>query len=229
MTIPYSATDTSNSQKSPLRKRGEGENMKQQSTRLRRALGVCAVAAISFTVAACGERRALRREEPTKNTSKPETKAKVGVILPDTASSARWETNDRRVSRRCLQGGRGGVGHPERQRRQGQVRHDRRPDAQRAASKCLLIVNLDIAVGGGGDQRRRPRRACRSIDYDRLTLGGGAQYYVSFDNVAVGTAIGEGLVKCMQDNGKTERPGGAARTARRPTTTRRCSSRATRR
>ena len=26
------------------------------------------------------------------------------------------------------------------------------------------------------------------IDYDRLTLGGGADYYVSFDNVAVGTA-----------------------------------------
>ena len=40
------------------------------------------------------------------------------------------------------------------------------------------------------------------IDYDRLTLGGGAAYYVSFDNVAVGTAHGEGLVKCMQDNGE---------------------------
>ena len=44
------------------------------------------------------------------------------------------------------------------------------------------------------------------IDYDRLTLGGGAQYYVSFDNVAVGTKIGEGLVKCMQDNGKDSGP-----------------------
>ena len=44
------------------------------------------------------------------------------------------------------------------------------------------------------------------IDYDRLTLGGGASYYVSFDNVAVGTKIGEGLVKCMQDNGKDSGP-----------------------
>ena len=44
------------------------------------------------------------------------------------------------------------------------------------------------------------------IDYDRLTLGGGAAYYVSFDNVAVGTKIGEGLVKCMQDNGKSSGP-----------------------
>jgi D-xylose transport system substrate-binding protein len=44
------------------------------------------------------------------------------------------------------------------------------------------------------------------IDYDRLTLGGGASYYVSFDNVAVGSAIGSGLVKCMQDAGKTSGP-----------------------
>ena len=31
-------------------------------------------------------------------------------------------------------------------------------------------------------------------------------YYVSFDNVAVGTKIGEGLVKCMGDNGKSSGP-----------------------
>ena len=44
------------------------------------------------------------------------------------------------------------------------------------------------------------------IDYDRLTLGGGASYYVSFDNVAVGTAQGEGLVKCMKANGDDSGP-----------------------
>jgi D-xylose transport system substrate-binding protein len=44
------------------------------------------------------------------------------------------------------------------------------------------------------------------IDYDRLTLGGGASYYVSFDNVAVGTAQGEGLVKCMKANGDSSGP-----------------------
>ena len=38
------------------------------------------------------------------------------------------------------------------------------------------------------------------------TLGGGADYYVSFDNVEVGTAIGDGLVKCMQANGKSSGP-----------------------
>jgi D-xylose transport system substrate-binding protein len=39
------------------------------------------------------------------------------------------------------------------------------------------------------------------IDYDRLTLGGGADYYVSFDNVAVGKLQGQGLVNCLQQSG----------------------------
>ena len=34
------------------------------------------------------------------------------------------------------------------------------------------------------------------IDYDRLTLGGSRQYYVSFNNVEVGTLIGKGFVAC---------------------------------
>jgi D-xylose transport system substrate-binding protein len=35
------------------------------------------------------------------------------------------------------------------------------------------------------------------IDYDRLTLGGSRKYYVSFDNVKVGTLLGQGLVSCI--------------------------------
>jgi D-xylose transport system substrate-binding protein len=69
----------------------------------------------------------------------------------------------------------------------------------------MLIVNLDspsaAAVIAKADAAGVP-----VIDYDRLTLGGGADYYVSFDNVAVGTTIGEGLVKCLTDAGITEGP-----------------------
>ena len=35
------------------------------------------------------------------------------------------------------------------------------------------------------------------IDYDRLTLNGDSDYYVSFDNTQVGKLQGEGLVKCL--------------------------------
>src|SRR5690606_11473985 len=40
-----------------------------------------------------------------------------------------------------------------------------------------------------------------TIDYDRLTLNGSAEVYVSFDNVEVGRLQGEGLVQCLDDKG----------------------------
>jgi D-xylose transport system substrate-binding protein len=43
------------------------------------------------------------------------------------------------------------------------------------------------------------------IDYDRLTLGGTRQYYVSFNNVKVGTLIGNGMVSCLT-NWKVAKP-----------------------
>ena len=75
------------------------------------------------------------------------------------------------------------------------------------ASGCgvLAIVNLDSETGAAVIAKATAA-GVPVIDYDRLTLGGGAQYYVSFDNVAVGTTIGEGLVKCLNDAGITEGP-----------------------
>ena len=65
----------------------------------------------------------------------------------------------------------------------------------------LMIVNLD-SDSGAAVEKKAQAQGVKTIDYDRLTLGGNASYYVSFDNVAVGAAEGNGLVKCMQALGK---------------------------
>jgi D-xylose transport system substrate-binding protein len=41
------------------------------------------------------------------------------------------------------------------------------------------------------------QRGVPVIDYDRLTLGGNHDYYVSFDNVGVGKLIGQGMDQCL--------------------------------
>ena len=69
----------------------------------------------------------------------------------------------------------------------------------------MLIVNLD-SPSAAAVIKKADEQGVPVIDYDRLTLGGGAQYYVSFDNVAVGTKIGEGLVTCMQANSADSGP-----------------------
>jgi D-xylose transport system substrate-binding protein len=67
--------------------------------------------------------------------------------------------------------------------------------------KVLMIVNLD-SDSGSACLKKAAAAGIVSIDYDRLTPGGGASYYVSFDNVKVGELMGQGLEKCLSDEGK---------------------------
>jgi D-xylose transport system substrate-binding protein len=69
-----------------------------------------------------------------------------------------------------------------------------------SGAKVLIIVNLD-SPSAVAIQKKAADAGVQTIDYDRLTLGGSADTYVSFDNVKVGTLQGEGLVKCITDKG----------------------------
>ena len=66
----------------------------------------------------------------------------------------------------------------------------------------LMITNLDSGSAKAIEAQAQAKGVV-TIDYDRLTLGGTAQYYVSFDNVAVGKAQGTALTKCAQVQGKS--------------------------
>ena len=60
----------------------------------------------------------------------------------------------------------------------------------------LAIVNLD-SDSGASIQQKAASQGVKTIDYDRLTLGGSADAYVSFDNTKVGELQGQGLVDCL--------------------------------
>jgi D-xylose transport system substrate-binding protein len=140
---------------------------------------------------------------------------KVGVILPDSASSARWETNDRPFLKAAFDAA--GI-QSDIQNAGGDVaKFQTIADGMISSGvKVLLIVNLD-SDSGAAVVKKAQAAGVAVIDYDRLTLGGGSQYYVSFDNVAVGTAIGTGLVKCLKDDGKTPADGGVVELNGSPT------------
>jgi D-xylose transport system substrate-binding protein len=69
--------------------------------------------------------------------------------------------------------------------------------------KVLMIVNLD-QESGKACLTKAADAGVQSIDYDRLTPGGGASYYVSFDNPAVGGLMGTGLIAALDAAGKTK-------------------------
>jgi D-xylose transport system substrate-binding protein len=126
---------------------------------------------------------------------------KVGVILPDAQTSPRWENNDRPSLKKAFDAA--GVQSDIQNANGDKAKFGTICDSMIAEGvKVLMIVNLDNETGSACLNKAKGA-GIQSIDYDRLTLGGGAKYYVSFDNVKVGALMGEGLTKCLTDDKKT--------------------------
>lgn len=149
------------------------------------------LAVSSLGLAACGE-----SGNTAAGDAKPGT---VAVILPDSASSDRWETADRKYLDAAFKAA--GVTVDIQNANGDKAKFGTLCDqAINTGVKVLMIVNLD-SPSGAACTKKANAQGIKTIDYDRLTLGGESSYYVSFDNVAVGTAQGEGLVTCMKKNG----------------------------
>jgi D-xylose transport system substrate-binding protein len=128
-----------------------------------------------------------------------EEPGKVAVLLPDSESSVRWETVDRPFLQQAFEAA--GV-EAEIQNAEG----DKATQTQQAeqaitnGAKVLLLVNLDSGSGAAIAANAKSQ-GVSVIDYDRLTLDGDSDFYVSFDNEAVGKLQGEGLVNCIDEAG----------------------------
>jgi D-xylose transport system substrate-binding protein len=163
---------------------------------MRKSISLLAVTGLlAVGVAACGDDNA-----GGGGTAKT---PKIGVILPDSASSARWETADRRYLEEAFKAA--GVEYDIQNAQNDKTRFQTIADQMITnGATVLMIVNLDSGTGKAVIDKAKTQ-GVGVIDYDRLTLNGGASYYVSFDNVAVGKLQGEGLVKCL-DAGTVAKP-----------------------
>ncbi|OJF09582.1 sugar ABC transporter substrate-binding protein [Couchioplanes caeruleus] len=122
---------------------------------------------------------------------------KIGVILPDTTTSQRWGTDDPKLLKAAF--AKAGVPVDIQNAQGDKAQFQRIADSMIAGGvRVLMIANLDSVTGKNVLDKARAR-GIKTIDYDRLTLNGGADYYVSFDNVAVGEMQGKGLVRCLTD------------------------------
>jgi D-xylose transport system substrate-binding protein len=126
-----------------------------------------------------------------------DTAGKIGVILPDTESSVRWESADRPALTAAFE--EAGVEFDIQNAEGDAERMTQIADSMIGDGVTVLaIVNLD-SESGAAIQEKASSQGVATIDYDRLTLGGSAEYYVSFDNTVVGELQGQGLADCLGD------------------------------
>jgi D-xylose transport system substrate-binding protein len=172
-------------------------------TRRTRIATLAAVGAtILFATAACGGGSSSSSDKTPSGGSSKSSGGKVGVILPDATTSPRWEGNDRPSLQKAFDDA--GIGSDIQNAGGDTTKFGTICDSMiNEGVKVLMIVNLD-SDSGSACLKKAAAAGIVSIDYDRLTLGGGASYYVSFDNVQVGTLMGQGLQKCLTDMGKTK-------------------------
>jgi D-xylose transport system substrate-binding protein len=161
----------------------------QKGSAMRKVIGTLAAASLLVIggLAACNS--------GSSNNGTSAKTPKIGVILPDSKSSVRWETADRPYLEAAFKAA--GVQY-DIQNAQGDKTAFQTIADQMITSgvTVLMIVNLDSGTGKAVLDKAKAA-GIGTIDYDRLTLGGGADYYVSFDNVAVGKLQGDGLIQCL--------------------------------
>ena len=160
------------------------------------ALAVVGLLAASSMVA-CSDDGGTDTDTTTSSGSKSGGgTGKVGVILPDTKSSVRWATADTKYLKEAFDKANVPVDIQNAQGDKAQFQNI--ADGMIASgAKVLVIASLDAGSGKAVIDRAKAAGVA-TIDYDRLTLNGGAQYYVSFDNVKVGVLQGQGLQGCLE-------------------------------
>src|SRR4051794_30992925 len=152
----------------------------------------------ALVVAGCGGDDSSSSSSSSSGSSGGSKPGKVAVLLPDSKSSVRWETVDRPFLKQAFDAA--GVEN-EIQNAEGD-KSTQQQQAEQAitnGAKVLLLVNLDSGSGAAIAANAKSQ-GVKVIDYDRLTLKGDSDYYVSFDNKKVGELQGQGLVNCL---GKT--------------------------
>jgi D-xylose transport system substrate-binding protein len=126
-------------------------------------------------------------------------KGLVGVLLPDTTTSARYVEFDAPYLKQAFQAAGLKSSDFKIDNAQGSASTmQQQAEADITAGASVLLVDPLDPGSGAAIEANAESQGVKVIDYDRLVTGGPAdRYYVSFNNVQVGQLIGKGEVSCI--------------------------------
>jgi D-xylose transport system substrate-binding protein len=163
-------------------------------------LTACSVI-LALTLVACGSANGGGTGSSSTPTGPSNGKGckKVGVLLPETATSARWDNNDRPLLQQGIPAALPGAtvdynnaeGNADTQLSQA--------EADLTKGDCILVVGAVDSVAAAQIVAKAKAQGVPVIAYDRLIQSKDLAYYVSFDNVAVGKIQGQYISEHYKD------------------------------
>ncbi len=145
---------------------------------------------LALTVAACGSANNGSSTGSTGGNNGKDCK-KVGVLLPETATSARWDSEDRPLLEKYIPQLLPGAtvdynnaqGSADLQQTQAQ--------ADITKGDCILVIGPSDSIKAAAIVATAKAQNIPVISYDRLIYSNSLNYYVSFDNTKVGALQGQ--------------------------------------
>src|SRR5690606_36611604 len=120
----------------------------------------------------------------------------IWVLLPDTATSDRWENDDRRYFTEAFEAAGLEEGDDFNSvNAEGDATTQQSQAEQAIADGASVIVLTSVDTGSGATIIEQAQQAdVLVVEYDRFNTGGpGGAAYVSFDNVQVGATMAEAM------------------------------------
>ncbi len=124
---------------------------------------------------------------------------KVGILLPETASSDRWETKDHPLLVQAVNAAIPGVHIDYANAQDSAATQMSQAETDLANGDCMLIVGAHDSVAASAIVAKAKAQNVPVIAYDRLIQSKDVNYYISFDNEKVGVLQGQYIAKHYQE------------------------------
>ena len=156
---------------------------------------------LALLASACGSANTGGSSSSTPSTSGNNGKGckKVGVLLPETATSARWDSKDRPLLIQDIKSALPGATVDYNNAEGNATEQQNQANADLTKGDCILVLAPFNAQSAAAIVTKAKLQGVPVISYDRLVQSKDLAYYVSFDNVRVGELQGQYVVDHYKD------------------------------
>ena len=120
---------------------------------------------------------------------------KIGILLPETASSDRWETKDHPLLEQAVTKAIPGVQIDYANAHDSAATQLSQAEADLANGDCILVIGAHDSVAASAIVAKAKMQNVPVIAYDRLIQSKDVNYYISFDNEKVGQLQAQYIAK----------------------------------